>query len=182
MLWLPPPYTWRSSRPALRVAGTSHVLSCASCAVSKAMCSGVVNLTASPLTEAISTIWPTGRSGRENQAREGLPGGDRLADHWTYPGSHSSSINARLPGTKPFAFATLTEVAPFAPSAVSLTDARTCGQSGPSQTTAPLKPLDFRCVCFGPAPRRTIPLLITSVPVTANVPAESAPTCPTGQA
>src|SRR5713101_4868570 len=182
MLWLPPPYTCRSSRPAWRVAGASQVLSCASCAVSKAMCNGVVKVTVLPFTDATSTIWPTGRSVRENQPRDGFPGGDRVADHCTYLGSHSSSISTSMPGAKPFAFATDTEVAPFPPFAVSLTDAPTWGHSGPSHTTAPLKPLLLSRVSWGPLPRRTTPLLITSVLVTANVPADSATTWPAGHA
>src|SRR5712664_347900 len=87
-----------------------------------------------------------------------------------------------MPGARPFAPATETEVAPFATFAVSLTDVPTWGHSGPSQTTAPLKPLLLSRVSLGPWPRRTIPLLITSVLVTMNVPAESATTCPGGQA
>src|SRR5205814_1808395 len=85
-------------------------------------------------------------------------------------------MTARVPRPRPWAFATVIEVAPFAPSAARSTEERTCGQSGPIHTTAPLKPLLFSSVCLGPAPRRTIPLLISSVRVVANVPAESTAT------
>ena len=91
-------------------------------------------------------------------------------------------MTARVPRPRPWAFATAIEVAPFAPSAARSTEELTCGQSGPIHTTAPLKPLLFSSVCLGPAPRRTIPLLISSVRVVANVPAESTTTFPSGQA
>src|SRR6202022_774877 len=45
-----------------------------------------------------------------------------------------------------------------------------------------LKPLLLSSVFLGPAPRRTIPLLISSVRVIANVPADSVTTFPSGQA
>ena len=83
MLSLPPPDTRRSSRPASRTDGWSQRLSCALRAVRKAMCSGEVSVTVLPLTDWISTIWPTGRSIRENHPRDGFPGGDREADHCT---------------------------------------------------------------------------------------------------
>src|SRR6267378_4578647 len=146
------------------------------------MCSGEVSVMVLPLTDAISTICPTGRSIRENQPRDGLPGGDRAADHCTYSGSDSSSMTASVPRVKPWAFATVIEVAPFAPSAARSTEERTWGQSGPIHTTAPLKPLLLSSVFLGPAPRKTIPLLIKSVRVIANVPAESETTFPSGQA
>ena len=82
-------------------------------------------------------------------------------------------MTARVPRPRPWAFATAIEVAPFAPSAARSTEELTCGQSGPIHTTAPLKPLLFSRVCLEPAPRRTIRLLISSVWVIANVPAES---------
>src|ERR1700730_644995 len=91
-------------------------------------------------------------------------------------------MTARVPRPKPWAFATVIEVAPFAPSAARSTEERTWGQSGPIHTTAPLKPLLLSSVFLGPAPRRTIPLLICSVRVIANVPAESETTWPSEHA
>ena len=81
--------------------------------------------------------------------------------------------------------ATWTEVAPFAASAVRLTEAASSGHRSPIRTSGFAVLVVFmRRVAEGPAPRRTTPLLIVMgwSPFTRKSPAESRTTWPAGQA
>ena len=100
------------------------------------MCSGVVNDTALPVTDATSSIWPTGRSYRVNQPRPGPPlATAALVPQYTYVSSVVSSTTTSCPGTRPAALATRTDVAPRAASAASGTEPASSSHRCPINTS-----------------------------------------------
>ena len=74
-----------------------------------------------PFTLAISMTCASGRSMRENQPREGSPGGED-ALHCVMAASVSLSMKTSSPAARPEAFDTLTELAPLTAFAVRLTE------------------------------------------------------------
>src|SRR5437899_1200782 len=146
------------------------------------MWNGVVKVTLLPLTDWTSMTWPTGRLGRVNQVREASPGGDLLLHSVTLE-SVSWSTSTISPTVSPGLFARLTERLPLDAVLARLVAWVNLNHCVPTVMRLELVPTGIlSLVWVGPAPRRTMPLVIWRKWVILKSPDESCTTCPTGQA
>jgi len=126
--------------------------------------------------------WPTGLFVRQNQPLEGSPSGE-LTLHSEMLGSVSASTTTSSPATRPGLLDRVAVWLPFTAFTARLVDCVNVNHWAPMVITFALVPTGiFNFVRVGPWPRRTIPLVIWSVPVILKSPAESWTTWPAGHA